>query len=240
MSAQSPSRQTLEETPARVLIFLRGVGTTAVIRTALAARGYTAEDHAEGWERLHRVAGYGDGKNVSLENEAQNAIATIDAWDEPTFRVCRAALERLHPEQAAFVFKDLESATGALAVISVSMFLERLDALENGPERKSTRRADHAALATLAKRGITKEERAKMQQLIETAKGLAPEAQLDPSAEARQADLIALRAWYEDWSETARAVITRRDHLIRLGLAKRKKAAKRSPGEEGSKDETTG
>ncbi len=50
----------------------------------------------------------------------------------------------------------------------------------------------------------------------------------------------SLRAWYEDWSETARAVITRRDHLIRLGLAKRKKAAKRSPGAASEQSETTG
>ncbi|MBK9260956.1 MAG: hypothetical protein IPM54_14230 [Polyangiaceae bacterium] len=235
IAAQSLSRQTLEETPARVLTFLRGVGTTAVIRTVLAARGYTQEDHAEGWERLHRVAGYGEGKTISMDNDAQKAIAAIDAWDEPTFRVCRAALERLHPDQAAFVFKDLEAATGASSVISVSTFLERLDALENSPERKSSRKADHAALATLSKRGITKEEREKMRKLVETAKGFGPEVTPDPTAEARHADLAALRAWYDDWSETARTVIKRRDHLIRLGLAKRKKAAKRAtteaPGE---------
>ncbi len=39
-------------------------------------------------------------------------------------------------------------------------------------------------------------------------------------------DLRALRAWYDDWAETARTVMTRRDYLIRLGLAKRKKSAK--------------
>jgi len=224
-------RQTLEETPARVLVFLRAIGTTAVIRTALATRGYTAEEHADGWERLHRVAGYGEVKTISLALDVEKAIAEIDAWDEPTFRVCRAALERLHPDQAAFVFDALDSATGAQAIISVGTFLERLDALENSPDRKPTRKADHAALATLSKRGITKEERDRVRKLVETAKGLAPQVQTDPSAEARQIELVALRAWYDDWSETARSVITRRDHLIRLGLAKRKKAAKRNEPE---------
>jgi hypothetical protein len=34
--------------------------------------------------------------------------------------------------------------------------------------------------------------------------------------------LVALRAWYEEWSEIARVAVTRRDQLIRLGLASRK------------------
>jgi hypothetical protein len=229
-TASALSRQTLDETPARVLAFLRGVGTSAVIRAALASRGYAPDDHAEGWEFLHRVAGYRDGKVAPAgDAEAQKAIAALDAWDEPTFRVSRAALERLHPAQAAFVFQNLEPATGAGAVLSVKTFLDRLDALEGSPDRKGTRKADHAALETLAKRGVTKDERTRLRALAEIAQGFGAEAKPDPSAEARQADLIALRAWYDDWSETARSVITRRDHLIRLGLAKRKKSAKGAP-----------
>jgi hypothetical protein len=33
--------------------------------------------------------------------------------------------------------------------------------------------------------------------------------------------LRELRAWYVDWSSTARSVIRRRDHLILMGLGKR-------------------
>ena len=44
----------------------------------------------------------------------------------------------------------------------------------------------------------------------------------DKSTEAHAAALLKLHAWYREWSETARSVITRRDYLIRLGLAKRK------------------
>ena len=43
--------------------------------------------------------------------------------------------------------------------------------------------------------------------------------------------LRALRAWYRDWSETARAVIRRRDHLLMLGLSQRKST--RGDDEEG-------
>ena len=31
--------------------------------------------------------------------------------------------------------------------------------------------------------------------------------------------LVALEAWYEEWATVARAVVTREDHLVRLGLA---------------------
>jgi len=226
--ANSYSRQTLEDTPTRVISFLRGVGTSSVIRGALGARGYSPEDHTQGWELLHKVAGYGGGKDTSTQSESvRKAIVEIDAWDEPTFRIANAALERLHPEQAAFVFANLEPATGAAAVLTVKTFLERLTELESGADRQSTRDADHAALDTLARRGITKAERERMQTLLNLAQALeSGTLPVDPTAEARYADLIALRAWFDDWSETARAAITRRDHLIRLGLAKRKTKTK--------------
>ncbi|HEY8077283.1 MAG TPA: hypothetical protein VIF62_24320, partial [Labilithrix sp.] len=35
--------------------------------------------------------------------------------------------------------------------------------------------------------------------------------------------VIALHAWLQEWSETARTVLTKRDQLIRLGLAKRRR-----------------
>jgi hypothetical protein len=44
----------------------------------------------------------------------------------------------------------------------------------------------------------------------------------DTTADALLPDLIALYRWYRDWAETARMVITRRDYLIRLGMASRR------------------
>lgn len=225
MSTTTYSRQTLEETPARMLTFLRGIGTTAPIRATLAERGYSAQDHQQGWDLLHKVAGYTDTKSTLVMDETQQAITQIDAWDEPTFRIAKAALERLHPDQAAFVFANLQPATGPAAVLTVRLFLERLDALENSPERIATRTQDLEALATLEKRGITKEERQRMHGLLDIAQGLASATPANVT-DARLDDLRALRAWFDDWTETARAVITRRDHLIRLGLAKRKKFVK--------------
>ena len=100
-------------------------------------------------------------------------------------------------------------------------FLERLDALENSPDRITTRAQDLEALATLEKRGITQDERQRMRSLLNIAQGLSTTTN---TADTRLDDLRALRAWFDDWSETARIVVSRRLYLIRLGLAKRKKS----------------
>jgi hypothetical protein len=42
-----------------------------------------------------------------------------------------------------------------------------------------------------------------------------------PETDARMEALTELYAWIQDWSDCARAVITRRDQLIRLGIGKR-------------------
>jgi hypothetical protein len=118
-------------------------------------------------------------------------------------------------------------------VLGVATLLDRLDALEKSPERKATRKADQAALDTLTKRGISTAERARLRALVTTAT-TAAKSEEDASDAADDGvpneALLKLHAWYGEWSEVARAVIKRRDHLIRLGLAKRKKTAKGSPG----------
>lgn len=133
-----------------------------------------------------------------------------------------------HPDQAAFVFANLQPAVGTAAVLTVRLFLEWLDALENSPDRIATRDKDLEALATLEKRGITQDERQRMRSLLNIAQGLSTTTN---TADTRLDDLRALRAWFDDWSETARIVVTRRDYLIRLGLAKRKKSFKPAESE---------
>jgi hypothetical protein len=230
----SPSRQVLEELPTRSLKFLSALSKSAIIHAALAARGYTEPDHQEGWELLLQVTGFRRPRAAAPEStSARDAAVEIDAWDEPNFRLIRAALDRRHPEQSLFVFEGLAASTGDGAVIGVATLLDRLDALEKSPERKATRKADHAALATLTKRGIGEAERARLRALVVTAT-TAAKTDDDASDAADEAPsneaLMKLHAWYGEWSEVARAVIKRRDHLIRLGLAKRKKTAKGEPG----------
>lgn len=47
---------------------------------------------------------------------------------------------------------------------------------------------------------------------------------------------MALRAWYKDWAQTARAVIIRKDYLIMLGLSKRRRSQTVDPSENAIED----
>ena len=120
---------------------------------------------------------------------------------------------------------------------SVTTFLDRLDELESSKERKATRKADQAALDKLAERGIGKDERTRLRKLLAIATGspdvttITPKAAAEAekhaikAAEQREAR-VALWAFWTEWSECAKADIKRRDHLIQLGLAKRKTGKK--------------
>jgi hypothetical protein len=179
-----------------------------------------------GWNLLSKASGYVPGvASPSDDVAARAAITDIDAWDEPGFRRIDAALLRLHPEQHKFVFAGLETARGVGSVLSTTTLLDRLDQLESAPERAATREADQAAIATLTSRGITPEVRSHLRELIQVAKTAAPPVfPTDATAEELEQALSELRAWYRDWSETARAVVRRRDYLVMLGLSKRRGA----------------
>lgn len=235
------SRETLEDTPDRVLPFLRAIGTTPAIQALMAAYGYGADDHQEGWALLHGVSGFTAEQPLAVvDNRVRDAIVALDKWDEDGFRIVRAALTRRHPEQAAFVLEGIGPSVGPAAVIGVKILLERLDALEKSPARKATRKADHEALATLEKRGIDAKERARLAELVKVAEsvGAGFDVEGEKAREERDAAyvqaLVALRAWFEEWTEIARVAVKRRDYLIRMGLASRRSPAKK--GEDAGDD----
>jgi hypothetical protein len=233
-----PSRRTLDDVPQRVFTFVLAVVEVPAIRAALATKGYTAEEHAYAWERLARLAIVGPKSAPVLVNRvARDAVDELNAWDEPNFACIKATLDRLHPEQSAFVFHNLEPKQGPEAVLGVGLLLDRLDDLENSPDRLATRDQDHAALATLAQRGYTAQERARLRELVNLTKNVA--GSVAPlSNEERTVIVEQLYAWLTDWSTYAKTVITRRDHLIRLGLAKRKKGAGKRKDGNGTTDST--
>ncbi len=223
-----PSIAVLNQTPTRVLPFLRAMATRIEVRVVMAANGYTEEEQLLGWKLLLSATGYkAPPMPITDDARARASIAELDAWDEPGFRRIHAALGRLYPDQDAFVFAGLEPSTGPGAVLSVATLLDRLDALESSPARAAKRDGDQAALATLARRGVDKNERNRLRALVTTAQQakIPVMAIADPSiATARDQALRDLYAWYNDWSQTAHAVIRRRDHLLLMGLAKAKRS----------------
>ena len=240
IESNAPSDAVLESVTDRTFQFIRAVSCNAGIRAAFARRGYNDALHQQAWTDVLKAAGFQKEEQAVLARpEAAAALALVDAWDEPTFRMARAILAPF-PEQHAYVFNGLEAKQGAEAVGSVTTFLDRLDKLEKGEERKATRKKDLAAIAKLAERRIDADERARMRGLLEVAKGFTEAVTPTPEEAAKQVKQkeerrqAKLAVWYflNEWSEIARTDITRRDYLIQLGLVQRKKRKKGGGGGE--------
>lgn len=236
--------ETLEDTLNRTLIFLGAVARDVSIFAALRGRGYSQKEHNEGVKLMMRATGYTDGEisSATFNVATQDAVKAVDSWDEDGMRLVGATLRHRFPEQYKFVMGGLKASTGMAAVAGVGT---RLDALESGEGRKATRKADHAALAKLADRGLGADERARLRKLVNTALSVSADADNHEKVladdAARQAEYLealkALRVWYVEWADVARVEIKRRDRLIRLGLASPKRR-KRDEEEEGDPNKT--
>jgi hypothetical protein len=216
--AQPPSEWALRELPARVAVFLRAVGTHPPLRVALKAGGYGVADHAEGLRLLTAACPYlEDGFDPSADQIARSAAAELEAWARKNLMRLRTAMERLHPD-VVVLFPD-RLPGGAEVILVVDTLLERLAKLETEPEGARV-------LETLARRGLDKGRREQLAMLVCDAKRAEPP--LMPSRgeieRVREPDsLVALHRWYDDWAGTARAMIGRRDWLIRMGLLDRRR-----------------
>lgn len=212
------SDETLDATPQRVLTYLRAVGTVPAIRAQLTAVGYDAEEHQRGWSLLHRVAGYEPAPTAPTnDDEVIAAVNSLDAADEWLDRLLNATLKHRAPRVLAQLTQGIAPGRGGESVLYVRTVLTRLDGLAKG--------ADKTVLTLLAKRGITPAKRAELASLVKTAERFGDAAPAAAVSETHTANLRALRAWYEEWSELARAQVSRKDYLQRLGLARRKRTA---------------
>lgn len=234
-----PSQATLDRAPARALSFLLGVGRSPVIRAQLATRGYTDDEHDQGWKLLRAVdPSAGATSAATSDSSVSDAVAKLDAWDNQNLPIADAALRKRVPTVHAFLFANgLAPADGIESVRVVDTFLGRLDkvsdiaASERRDAKKSKPSADltavtpeHAreALKILDTRGISAGERQTARGWLNTAqKGAAPAA--PPTAPtARAAPLVDLHDWVTEWTLVARKVLKRRDHLINIGVGEKK------------------
>lgn len=236
------SREVLEETPGRALQMLMAINRSLPIRAAAERVGMTRAVRIEGWNKIQAVTGnelLSDGEDEpTVDVDVATAITTLDNSDEKLLAKVRATLQHSFPEEARMVLNGLSAKRGSASVLVVSTLLDRLDALSESERGR-------AALERLAQRGLTSEERAKLRMLVAKASGAdASGARAKPAkpsaapgdktkAQDRAASeeeylrlLRVLRAWFEEWSELLRTEITRRDHLIQLGLAERKRGVK--------------
>jgi hypothetical protein len=221
---------TLDRSVARAVKFLLGVGTIADVRQALDARGYDDAEHARAWTLVDRVSGRTSLVPPAVKPAASRSVdarRALEAWIAQNLPIAAASLQFSFPAQHAFVFAGgLEAADGADGVVAAQQFLARVEAL-GGPKRGADRDGDQKALAQLERRGVGADARAELRTLVAAVqKGDATRTPAAPVT-ADRADKRALYAWYTEWADIARSLVSRRDHLIRLGLASRRKPAKK-------------
>lgn len=213
-----PSDWALRELPARAATFLQAVGSHAAIRAAMQSAGYGPWDHEEGLSLLRSTCAYGTGGLDPAEDEpARDAAAAVAQWTGTHVGRLRAAVERLHPD-ALWVFAGFDGGASSSPLLGVAQLLEHLHSLEG--------RAHSAPLLeTLSCRGFDQRERERLQDLLRTAqRALEPSRPRDePTGRAPDEATLALHQWLNDWSTTARAVLKRKDWLIRLGVSRRRK-----------------
>jgi hypothetical protein len=221
----SVGQQTLEMTPQRAMLFLFYMARSPEARRLMAKKGFGEEAQREGVRLVQQVFAFeAPPADPRTDEEVRAAGDKIDDDDEDIFRVGRASLVHKHPAQAAFLFNGIGPSTGAQSVINMSVLLGRIEELRSSPARASTRAEDQAALDTLARRGLGPQELDVLAELVRialSAKSVPSTGPKEELAAKRQAALVALRVWYEEWSELARASIKRRDLLQNLGLARR-------------------
>ena len=169
---RTPSRQTLERGPGRVVTFLRAAGGWPSLAQALSEGGFGPKHHAEGLRLLGAACACAEPsperRDAESDASARAALKEIEAWVATHFRRFQVTLRRVHPD-APSPFLGIEQPERRLCLPALATLLERLRLLEG----------DHPAgpqplLLTLEERGLTATERARLAACVQTARVRSP------------------------------------------------------------------
>jgi len=222
--------------------FLSTLSRSRAIRLLIAERGYTNEVHRTGWSLLYQVMSHQRPwlpDNEAMVTPQASAMAELDRLDNLYFAYARACIETRYPEQASFLFKNLQVGVGPESILNFKAYVERLQSMREGsnPYRDEMREADRAAVERLESRNVAGAEvEARILALVDQAMDVVPDEDADPylmDTAAYQALAWEFHTWLKDWRDTAKVAVTGRRARIRLGLArfrrKRKPAAETTP-----------
>ncbi|MBU1535879.1 hypothetical protein KKF84_11210, partial [Myxococcota bacterium] len=141
-----------------------------------------------------------------------------------------ATLQYNYPTLHTEVFANISKTKGHTVILSVELFLERLDALKTAtsPEARE-------AIALLAQRGLTDEimnEARTLLNKIQTANmpTESPES-VDYARELDEAE-AAMWRWFQQWATIARTLDFSKRQRIRMGLSKFKRTTSTKAGQE--------
>lgn len=219
------TRHTRSAIETRALRMLRTLSTSATIRAEMAAHGYTNADHDEGWTYCLAVAGFGPAVQTPTTNEGtiRAAVRALEDFTVNDLTCFSVAVKRLHPEHYGALFGGLTFTRGANAMIEATLFLERYAPFVS----KHAKKSDHAVVALLERRGLTKQAFAALVEQADVARSTPTAIDAPDPAHMKERDvqLTKLEAWVTDWTTTARRAIQRRDQQLRLGIGRRHRAA---------------
>ena len=203
----------------RVLALLLGMRLPRVA-TALAPYGFSKKDMDEGGRLL---VGLTRMRMGHVDAEVDTGLVTrLDEWENKWFPIVSGTLARHFPAQHARVFLNLSQTTGPDVVITVSTMVERLDKLPLPASEGGAGAEGKAALAILAKRGLTAAVLGEARSMIGEVFSIAPGTVVDEAAEDAK-DAAALKAmwdWYLEWSPIVRQAVTDRRLLRHMGFLK--------------------
>lgn len=210
---------TLERAPERAQRFLRGVVRNPAIYQAMLPMGYNAQHHQRGVVLLTEIIGLQKVKPSSPEANKRGLelLGRASALDGPLMTRIDGALRYSHPAQRDRLLEGLSDATDFVAAANLRVLFTRYSALATSADPQ-----DQAATRALDERGIDAAWMGKIQELLQALDTFQIEPFEPSTQEERQAALLALHAWWSEWSNNARRAITRRDWLITLGLAYRR------------------
>ena len=129
------------------------------------------------------------------------------------------------------LFAGIEAPEGDGAmVLALSTLLCRLDEIErrdlpDAPRTDGTTTSSDGAavLETLTRRGLDQRERERLGACVDAAKAASAPRGEGPAHDPRENELVALYRWHADWAATARTVIARKDLLVLMRLAGRRR-----------------
>jgi hypothetical protein len=203
----------LGQKSARVLRLLQGLADRRAA-TQMRAAGFSQEDLDEGWKLLREASAVRYARTPTLATP--RVVSDVDAWENYWFPIIDATLRRRSPAVHERVFLNLKQESGAAVLVSVRVLLDRLDELRKAKDEESK-----TARAVLETRGLDAAALDEVRGYLDQAATFDapdPDADAEEAAEAQAAAEEAMWAWYREWSQIARTVVTDGRALVALGL----------------------
>lgn len=221
----------------RVLVFLNALQDKGIAEK-LASYGFGQQDLDDGWSFLSAAVGTKFSAPAPVPAEVPADLVALDAWENHWYPIIDATLENNFPAVHATVMLNLNQTTGPLLIPSVETLVGRIEALSDNDATDE----EKAAAAKLVQRGLTaktlgeaKERIAHLKTIDLGARTLEQQAIDAQAAADREAAEAKMWGYYKEWSTVARAAITSKKQLKKLGLlddSKKKKTKAEAEKEE--------